>query len=65
MSTLDLHCLSNSFIYVLGIIGRTDCVQIMSKCIFWAEGLRISQQSFSHIGTFHEFLGGTSSKQNI
>ena len=25
MSTLDLHCLSNSFIWVLGIIGLTDC----------------------------------------
>ena len=52
--------------WVLGVIGLIDCVQIMSKCIFvCAEGLRISQQSFSHIGTFHEFLGGTSSKQNI
>ena len=66
MSTLDLYCLSNSFIWVLGFIGLTDCVQIMSKCIcVFAEGLGISQQSFSHIGTFHEFLGGTSSKQNI
>ena len=25
VSTLDLHCLSNSFIWVLGIIGLTDC----------------------------------------
>ena len=31
--TLDLHCSSNSFIWVLGIIGLTDCVQIMSKCL--------------------------------
>ena len=30
VSTLDLHCLSNSFIYVRGLIGLTDCVQIMS-----------------------------------
>ena len=68
VSTLDLHCLSNSFIWVLGFIRLTDCVQIMMKCIFFcAEGLRICQQSFSHtcIGTFHEFLDGTSSKQNI
>ena len=32
--TLDLHCLSYSFIWVLGIIGLSDCVQIMSKCLF-------------------------------
>ena len=53
---------------MLGFIGLTDCVQIMSICIFvCAEGLRISQQSFSHtcIRTFHVFLDGTSSKQNI
>ena len=34
VSTLVLHCLSNSFIWVLGFIGLTDCVQIMIKCIF-------------------------------
>ena len=53
---------------VLGFIGLTDCVQIMSKCIFvCAEGLRISQHSFSHtrIGTFYEFLDGPCFKQNI
>ena len=35
VSTLDLHCLSNSFIWVLGFIRLTDCVQIMMKCIFF------------------------------
>ena len=33
MSTLDLHCLSNSFIWVLGFIGLTDCVQIISSAL--------------------------------
>ena len=36
VSTLDLHCLSNSFIWVLGFIWLTDCVQIMTKCIFFS-----------------------------
>ena len=34
VSMLDLHCLSNSFTWVLGIIGLTDYVQILSKCCF-------------------------------
>ena len=42
------------FIWVLGIILANLCLNVSFVC---ADVLRISQQSFSHIGTFHEFLG--------
>ena len=62
MSTLDLHCLSKSFIWVLGIIGLTDCVQIMSKCVFLS-ALKV----YASVNNLSVISGRfmNSSKQNI
>ena len=62
VSMLDLHCLSNSFIQCMGarhywafkMTVFKSCRNVFFVC---ACGLLISQQSFSHIGTFHKFLG--------
>ena len=60
MSTLDLHCLSNSFILVLGFIGLTDCVQIMLRCVLFFYALKfyasVNTLSVIHVsGRFMNF----------
>ena len=56
VSTLDLHCLSNSFIWVLDFIGLIDCVQIMTKCIFSALKVYASVNNLSVIRVFGRFM---------